>query len=78
MHFPRTIGDVVGQIAVKILELALDANHLVSYAYTPIRFEEEMKGISDASGMSLTFVRRINLFTELTQAHCSVLGNQNK
>jgi len=49
-----------------ILNFALDLNYFVTKLYTPNRYDEEMKGISDGSGIPIETIRRINLFPELT------------
>lgn len=61
-------------IAKEGLHAALDLTHALTAKYTPARFEEELKGIADGSGIDIVQLRRLNLLPELTQAHCTVLG----
>lgn len=65
-------------IAAKItwigLQFLLDLNYLSTFLYTPMRYDQEMKGIADASGVDLRRIRRFNLYPELTKAACSIIG----
>lgn len=60
--------------ALPLIRAALEWNYLVTIPYTNKRWIEEFKGISDASGIKLIDLIHLNLFPELTQAACSIVG----
>ncbi len=60
------------------LKAALDLNYEITKKYTPQRYDEEMKGISDASGIPVADIRRLNLLPELIKAACSIYGAWGK
>lgn len=57
-----------------LLQASLEWNYLVSRPYTNKRWDEEMRGMSDASGVSFHNIIHMNLFPELTRASCSIVG----
>jgi hypothetical protein len=57
-----------------IAQFMLDMNWEIASSYIPSRFNDELQGIADASGVSLTRLKRANILPELTQAHCTVFG----
>ncbi|EAS01169.1 acid ceramidase-like protein, putative (macronuclear) [Tetrahymena thermophila SB210] len=60
--------------AMPLIRAALQWNYLVTLPYTNIRWQEEFQGISDASGIKLMDLIHLNLFPELTQAACTIVG----
>ena len=42
--------------------------------FTPKSFYEELRGIADGSGIDYNILLYVNLFPELTKAHCSFFG----
>ena len=48
------------------LEGALDLEYIITRRYTGKYFEEEIKGLADASGISEKKIRRIHMIGELT------------
>eukprot|EP00467_Chlorarachnion_reptans_P008613 CAMPEP_0114538688 /NCGR_PEP_ID=MMETSP0109-20121206/30281_1 /TAXON_ID=29199 /ORGANISM="Chlorarachnion reptans, Strain CCCM449" /LENGTH=448 /DNA_ID=CAMNT_0001722733 /DNA_START=27 /DNA_END=1373 /DNA_ORIENTATION=+ len=56
------------------LDVALDATWDLMILYSPRHFAEEMRGMSDATGVEYKMIRRIHMIGELTQGHCSMLG----
>lgn len=60
--------------AMPLIRAALEWNYIVTLPYTNKRWIEEFKGISDASGIKLMDIIHLNLFPELTQAACSIVG----
>lgn len=50
------------------LEGALDLEYEITNRYTGKYFEEEIKGLADASGCSEKKIRRIHMIGELTSA----------
>ncbi len=58
------------------LDFLLDLNYYITLKYTPSRFDEEMKGIAAGSKglVSYELIRRLNIFPELTQAACTIVG----
>merc|ERR1719231_546334 len=56
------------------MEKALDFTAKVTAPFTPQAFFDEVRGISDATGISYDLLYRINMFPELTKAQCSFFG----
>ena len=50
---PLFMKDWIGKTGVTLARGLLDLNHIITYKYTPRRFEDEMRGISDGSGISV-------------------------
>lgn len=46
--------------------------------YTPSRFNDELQGIADATGMSVWIFRQINMIPEMLKASCSIYGSYSK
>jgi hypothetical protein len=55
---------------------ALDLNWKIAEPYTPLRYDEEFKGIAAGSNGKVDYddLRRINMIPELTQAACTIVG----
>jgi hypothetical protein len=66
----RLFGPGINFIARGLLNL----NWYVSQPYTPPRFAEEMRGISDSSGVPYEVIVQLNMVPELTRAHCTIVG----
>jgi len=47
---------------------------LRTWFFTPERFEAELRGIGEGSGVLIGKVKLINLFPELIRADCSIAG----
>ena len=62
-------------IVLKGMNAALDFTIKVTAPFTPSYFYDEIKGISDASGVSYDVLLRLNMFAELTKASCSFVGS---
>uniref|UniRef100_A0A7S3G4I9 Acid ceramidase-like protein n=2 Tax=Palpitomonas bilix TaxID=652834 RepID=A0A7S3G4I9_9EUKA len=56
------------------LDVALDLTYDATKKYSGSYFEEEMKGICDASGADYKTLRRIHMIGELTKGSCSMMG----
>lgn len=59
---------------VTLMSALLEWNYLVTIPYTNKRWIEEMKGMADSSGVPVMKIVHMNLFPELTQAACSMVG----
>jgi hypothetical protein len=53
---------------------ALLLTHEITKSYTPHYFFEELKGISDGSGMDYNYLLAAHMIPELIQAACSIVG----
>lgn len=56
------------------LNRALDWCAEVTAPYTPQEYYDEIKGLSDASGVPYDSILRLNMFAEITKASCSFFG----
>lgn len=65
---------IQAMITYKGLNRALDWTAEVTAPYTPQEFFDELRGISDASGVDYQTLLRLNMFPELTKASCSFFG----
>jgi len=54
---PKFLRTWVGKTAVSLAKKLLDLNWYICEPYTPARFDEELLGISDASGVSIWTLR---------------------
>jgi len=52
----------------------LDSEYLRTWFFTPERYEAELRGIGEGSGVLIGKVKLINLFPELIRADCSIAG----
>jgi isopenicillin-N N-acyltransferase like protein len=73
------MGDAIPEIFQEMIILgglnaALDWAAEVTAPYTPQEFYDELRGISDGSGIDYQTLLRLNLYPELTKAQCSFLG----
>lgn len=57
---------------------ALDLTYEITSPFTNRKYYEEMRGIADASGVSLKLMRRIHMIGELTKGTCSMFGAWGK
>lgn len=57
-----------------IAGVLMDINWVVALPWIPQRFQDEIQGAADGSGIPVKVIRRVNILPELTQAHCSVVG----
>jgi hypothetical protein len=56
------------------LERTLDWTYEVTRPYSPDYFYDEMRGLSDASGVPYEMVVRVHMLPELTKGSCSMAG----
>ena len=75
-------GDKIPKAAKEILILkgidaALDWTSDVTAKFTSADYTDEVKGLSDASGVSYDLLWRLQMFAELTKASCSFFGAWN-
>lgn len=75
---PKFLKNYISKSALIIGKGLLDLNYYITLPYTPKRWNDEMQGISDASGVSIWTLRQINLISELLKASCSILGGFGK
>mmetsp|Transcript_10229 Transcript_10229/g.8786 ORF Transcript_10229/g.8786 Transcript_10229/m.8786 type:complete len:164 (-) Transcript_10229:112-603(-) len=58
----------------QLIYVALSYEFLNTFMYTPPRYEEEILGIAEGSGIKIQEVLLVNLIPELTRAQCSMAG----
>jgi len=56
----------------------LNLNWLITKPYTPARWDQELQGLADGSGIPVQIFRQINLVGEMLKASCSILGAYGK
>lgn len=56
----------------------LDLNYEITLPFTNKKYYEEMRGISDGSGVDFKYLRRIHMIGELTKGACSMFGAWGK
>jgi len=61
-------------IVQKGLDRALDWTRDTTAAFTPQAYYDEVRGIADATGIDYDLLYRLQMFPELTKAHCSFFG----
>jgi isopenicillin-N N-acyltransferase-like protein len=61
-------------VADMAIGAALDLTYYVTKPFTNKKYYQEMKGISDASGVDFKILRRIHMIGEVTKGHCSMFG----
>jgi len=75
---PSFLRKFIGKSGVAVARELLNLNYFITKKYTPQRWDDEMKGISEASGIPVNTLRQINLVPELLKASCSALGAWGK
>jgi len=70
-YLPQFLVDVIAEYG---LEAGLELTYAMTESYIPQYYFDEMKGISDASGIGYMDIVRMNLFPELVKAGCSMVG----
>jgi hypothetical protein len=73
-EFPYLPDFLVRLIVEYGVEAGLEATYWMTERYVPPYYWDEIRGISDASGISYMDLVRINLLPELIKAHCSMVG----
>jgi len=68
---PQWLRDV---IEVEGLDAALELTYYATRDYTPSYFYDELKGLSDGTGIDYQTLINIHMFPELIQAACSMVG----
>jgi len=71
---PKFLRDLIGDIGVAGAKKLLQLNYYITAPYTPRRWDDEMSGIADATGLDVWLLREVNLIPELLKASCSILG----
>lgn len=72
---PDAVLDILAEAAMDVM---LDNVSKLSGPSTGPWFGEEMRGIADATGVSIDRMRRIHMLGELTRGRCSMLGQWGK
>ena len=75
-HLPNLIKIMVEKSGQQVS--LLDEVYMATKPFIPERFIEEMQGIADGTGLSLTDVIRANLIGEAGEWHCSLFGAWGK
>lgn len=70
--------EVQGLIAKFGLAAALDLTYLATVKFTTPSYYDELRGISDASGIDYATLRRVQLVGEATKGGCSMMGAWGK
>lgn len=70
-QLPPWLAEIIAQLGV---DAALDATYALTKDFIPQRFKDEAQGLADALGVDYLQVMRINLFPEMIQAACSMMG----
>jgi isopenicillin-N N-acyltransferase-like protein len=68
----------VEDIATGGIEWALEKTTNITTEFTPSYFDEELKGLSDASGVDFQLLQNIHMLGELTKGACSMMGAWNE
>lgn len=63
-------------VVLNLAALLLDMNHIITAPFIPASFYEEIQGIVDGSRGKIKYdhLRRINFVSEITRAHCTIIG----
>eukprot|EP00428_Durinskia_dybowskii_P071748 CAMPEP_0170403176 /NCGR_PEP_ID=MMETSP0117_2-20130122/25957_1 /TAXON_ID=400756 /ORGANISM="Durinskia baltica, Strain CSIRO CS-38" /LENGTH=448 /DNA_ID=CAMNT_0010660105 /DNA_START=30 /DNA_END=1376 /DNA_ORIENTATION=+ len=64
-------------IVQKGLDRALDWTRDTTAAFTPQAYFDEVRGLADSTGIDYDLLYRVQMFPELTKAHCSFFGAWN-
>lgn len=70
-RLPKSVKEILVQ---KGMDRALDWTAEETAPFTSQAIYDELKGLSDATGLSYDLLLRLNMFPELTKASCSFLG----
>jgi len=71
----KYIGKDMAQFVADFgLKAALDLEYEMTRYYSPSYFYDEMRGISDATGVDYSTIVQIHMFPELVKAGCSMFG----
>lgn len=73
-EFPYLPDFLVRLIVEYGVEAGLEATYWMTERHIPAYYLEEIRGISDGSGIPYMDLVRINLLPELIKAHCSMIG----
>lgn len=69
------IPEIAKRIIVqKGLDRALDWTRETTAAFTPQAYYDEVRGLADSTGIDYDLLYRLQMFPELTKAHCSFFG----
>ena len=71
-RFPKIVRDKIVQFGMKE---ALAWCAKVTAPFTPQAYFDEIRGLSDASGVDYNLLMQLNLFPEITKASCSFAGS---
>jgi len=70
-YFPAWFAKAIADMG---LDLALDLTELATEYYTDDKFFQELKGLSDATGIDYKTLVRVHMIAGLTQGKCSMFG----
>ena len=68
----------VEDIAQGGLEWALEKTTNITQEFTPEYFNQELRGMADASGLDFKMMQQIHMLGELTKGACSMMGAWNE
>eukprot|EP00759_Apiculatamorpha_spiralis_P007291 PhF_6_TR14275/c0_g1_i2/m.22959 len=71
-YVPQWLADMVAEFG---LEVALDMTYELTVNYTNTYVYEEIRGMSDGSGVDFLTLRRVNQVAGLTEGKCSMFGS---
>lgn len=74
-RIPQWMKDM---IVSKGISYALDWTRRTTEPFTPQAYFDEVQGLSDATGLDYDFLYRLQMYPELTKAHCSFFGAWGK
>lgn len=75
---PDLPPEFVEDVANNGLEWALDKTVNITAPFTGEYFDQELRGMSDASGLEFAMMQRIHMLGELTKGACSMMGAWNE
>lgn len=73
---PKFIIKKIQDVALNLVNWALDLNWKIAEPFTPGRYDEEMQGIAAGAQGKVDYqtLKRLNMFPELIQAACTIVG----
>lgn len=75
---PTWLQTPAKSLTLAALRQILKFNALITRKYTPKRFQEELDGMAEGSGVDRDALVEINMIPEYTKAGCSILGAWGK
>lgn len=71
---PSFVKNMVGTVGLHLFKVALALTYEITKPYTPDRFNYEIQGMADSTGISVWDLRGLNMIPELLKASCSIMG----